>query len=50
MWQMTTVVISVVVGALGITKKLGTEKQIHEIPGKSNLQDWRTQTTYCLTH
>lgn len=42
MWQMRTVVIPIVVGALGVVKK-GTDTQIIEIPGNSNIQE--TQKT-----
>ena len=35
MWQMRTVIIPVVVGALGVIRK-GTEKQLREIPGNNN--------------
>ena len=38
MWQMKTVVIPVVVGALGVIKK-DTDKRLQEIPGKSNLHE-----------
>ena len=38
MWQMRTVVIPIVVGALRVIKK-GTEKHLREIPGNHNLQE-----------
>ena len=37
MWQMKTVVIPIVVGALGIIKR-GTEKQLRKIPANNNLK------------
>lgn len=38
MWQTRTVVIPVVVGALGVIKK-GTEQHLCKIPGSDNLQE-----------
>ena len=35
---MRTVVILIVVGALGVIKK-GTKKQLHKIPGNNNLHE-----------
>ena len=38
MWHMRTVVIPVVVGALGVIKR-DTKKQLHEIPSNNNLHE-----------
>ena len=49
MWQMRTVVIPIVVGALGVIKK-GTEKQLCEIPGNHNLQEIQKTTLLGTAH
>lgn len=44
MWQTGTVVIPVVVGALGVIKK-GTEQHLCKIPGSDNLQEIQKNST-----